>query len=134
MANTVDDTLAERGQRYGDFTNRAALSQALKEAVQSSPSWQRMTPWQREAVEMILHKISRIVYGDPNYSDSWHDIGGYSRLVEQALEYSPGATPPTPPTTPPRAVPPPAPAAAIPATPTPPSPPPVKIPDRPPGG
>jgi len=35
---------------------------------------------------MICHKISRIVNGDPNYKDSWHDIIGYAKLIEDKLE------------------------------------------------
>ena len=34
---------------------------------------------------MIFHKIGRIVNGDPNYADSWHDIAGYAKLVEDRL-------------------------------------------------
>jgi hypothetical protein len=34
---------------------------------------------------MILHKIARIVNGDSNYADSWHDIGGYAKLVVDEL-------------------------------------------------
>jgi hypothetical protein len=40
---------------------------------------------QREALDMIAHKIGRILNGDPNYADSWHDLEGYARLVEQRL-------------------------------------------------
>jgi hypothetical protein len=40
---------------------------------------------QREALEMILHKIARILNGDPNFKDSWTDIIGYARLVEREL-------------------------------------------------
>ena len=35
---------------------------------------------------MVAHKIGRILNGDPNYIDSWHDIIGYTRLVEQRLD------------------------------------------------
>jgi len=34
---------------------------------------------------MILHKIARILNGDPEYSDNWHDIAGYATLIEVAL-------------------------------------------------
>lgn len=44
-----------------------------------------MLPDQREALDMIFHKIGRIVCGDPNYADSWHDIAGYAKLVENRL-------------------------------------------------
>jgi hypothetical protein len=37
-------------------------------------------------MEMICHKMARIMNGDPNYSDSWHDIAGYAKLVADRLE------------------------------------------------
>jgi hypothetical protein len=44
-----------------------------------------MTASQREALEMIAHKISRILAGDPHFADHWTDISGYARLVERQL-------------------------------------------------
>jgi hypothetical protein len=34
---------------------------------------------------MIFCKITRILTGDPNYTDNWHDIAGYAKLVEIEL-------------------------------------------------
>jgi len=34
---------------------------------------------------MNAHKIGRILNGDPNWSDSWHDIAGYAQLVANRL-------------------------------------------------
>ena len=81
----TDDVLAERGQRYGEFQSHAEVTQALKRTMQASVAWPQCTPAQREALEMIVHKIGRIVNGDPNYADSWTDIAGYARLVEVDL-------------------------------------------------
>ena len=44
-----------------------------------------LSPDQREALEMIAHKIARILNGDPDYADSWHDIAGYAQLVADRL-------------------------------------------------
>ena len=41
---------------------------------------------QIECLEMIAHKIGRILNGDPNYGDSWRDIAGYATLVADRLE------------------------------------------------
>ena len=43
---------------------------------------------QQEALDMIFHKIGRIVAGDPNYADSWHNITRYTTLIEKRLEGS----------------------------------------------
>jgi hypothetical protein len=84
--NTIDDTLKERGSRYGVFERHAAITQGLKREMIASPNWDTLTDSMREALEMVMHKIGRILNGDPNYPDSWHDIIGYIRLVEQELE------------------------------------------------
>jgi hypothetical protein len=48
--------------------------------------WEEMlAPDQREALEMIVVKIARIINGDPNCADSWRDIEGYARLVAERL-------------------------------------------------
>lgn len=39
-----------------------------------------------EALEMIAHKVGRILNGDPAYSDSWVDIAGYAKLVADRLD------------------------------------------------
>lgn len=84
MSN-VDATLQERGSRYGAFTGHAQITQDLKRTMQATPKWDALEADQREALDMVAHKIGRILNGDPNYIDSWHDIIGYTRLVEQRL-------------------------------------------------
>lgn len=81
----IDAVLSERGTRYGEFTEHARICQSLKDALRDSPSWHKLRPAQREALEMIAHKLARIVNGDPDYDDSWRDVAGYARLVERDL-------------------------------------------------
>lgn len=76
----IETTLAERGARYGDYATRAFITQQIKDAMKWSPNWSGLLPHQRETLEMIAHKIARILNGDPNYHDSWHDIAGYATL------------------------------------------------------
>lgn len=85
--STIDTTLAERGSRYGDFTGHADITQGLKRVMCDAPSskWNTLSDDQKEALEMVAHKIGRILNGDPNYIDSWTDIIGYTRLVEARL-------------------------------------------------
>lgn len=54
-----------------------------------APSWWITTAMQREALEMIAHKIARIVNGDPGYLDNWNDLAGYAQLVAQELTRGP---------------------------------------------
>ncbi len=86
MTQTIDETLAERGSRYGEFTDHALVTQAIKEAMAVGNNWEcNLDDDQKECLEMIAHKIGRILNGDPDYIDSWTDIIGYTRLVEKRL-------------------------------------------------
>lgn len=85
MSN-IDSTLNERGDRYGEFAGHANVTQNLKRVMGQHPGWRKLKDDQKEALEMTAHKIGRILNGDPDYIDSWHDIIGYVRLVEQRLE------------------------------------------------
>jgi hypothetical protein len=82
----VDATLAERGARYGEFAEQARITQRLKEAMHKSPNWPRLPDDMKESLEMVASKIARILNGDPDYLDSWHDLVGYPRLIEKRLE------------------------------------------------
>jgi hypothetical protein len=44
-----------------------------------------MEPYMQESLDLIANKLARIVNGDPFYDDSWHDVGGYAKLVEIEL-------------------------------------------------
>lgn len=77
--------LSERGSRYGTLMSNATISQNLKEILHNSTNWEAMPPDMKEALHMIVHKISRIVEGDFNYDDSWIDISGYSTLIVERL-------------------------------------------------
>lgn len=83
--STIDTTLAERGARYGSFVGHADITQGLKKVMVATPKWTALTNDQKEALEMLAHKIGRVLNGDPNYIDSWTDIIGYTRLVEARL-------------------------------------------------
>ena len=82
----INKTLNERDKTYGDFSLHAKITQDLKCVMQQCPKWSNLNCSQREALEMIQHKIGRILNGDPNHADSWIDIAGYATLVANRLE------------------------------------------------
>lgn len=82
----VDKTLRDRDPRYGNFFVQAQVSQDIKHVMSDARNWRLMLDFQREALELIAIKISRILNGDPDYQDSWHDIAGYAKLVEEQLQ------------------------------------------------
>ena len=82
----IDKVLTERGDRYGKFRSHATISQSIKWLMAGQDGWEDLESDQREALEMIAHKIARILNGDPSYPDSWVDIAGYAKLVADRLE------------------------------------------------
>jgi len=81
----IDTILNERGVKYGLFKNHAVISQQLKTVMRENMS-RLMEADQLEALDMIAHKIARILNGDPDYADSWVDIAGYAQLVANRLQ------------------------------------------------
>lgn len=83
----VNNTLDERGNKYGTFTGHAEITQHLKAVIRLHllTREKKLADDQQEALDMICHKIARIINGDANYSDSWHDIAGYASLVDKRL-------------------------------------------------
>jgi hypothetical protein len=82
----VKATLAERGARYGKFKDHARISQEIKRVMKNTDGWNNLGATGREALEMIAHKIARVLNGDPTYIDNWVDIAGYATLVAERLE------------------------------------------------
>lgn len=81
----IDKTLAERGERYGQFRDHAVIAQDIKDAMWHRDGWTRLAPDQKQALEVIADKVARILNGDPQYHDNWHDIVGYAKLVADRL-------------------------------------------------
>lgn len=83
--NSIDATLAQRESTYGDYADVANVSQWLQEIMAKGKNWDSMENYQKESLQMIANKIARIVTGNAKYHDSWHDIGGYAKLVADRL-------------------------------------------------
>jgi len=84
------ELIEERGTTHGSFSANARVSQELKATIHCENS--NMTNVQREAIDMICMKLSRIASGHANHIDNWRDIQGYSQLVINELEETPGST------------------------------------------
>lgn len=81
----VQSTLSTRGNTHGDFQDNGRVMQHFKSIARHQQGWDNLKPFQAEAVDMICHKLGRILCGDPNFTDHWHDIAGYATLVENIL-------------------------------------------------
>ena len=84
----VDEVLDQRAVDYGKFKDGAELMQALKRtlAAHAQRHGKTFADDQWEALEMIVHKIGRIVNGNPDKVDHWTDIAGYATLIADRLE------------------------------------------------
>jgi hypothetical protein len=82
----INEILEGREARYGSFQGHSGISQDIKMVMQDLVNWKMLEDYQREALEMISHKIARIMNGDSSYVDNWVDIAGYAILVVDILE------------------------------------------------
>ena len=84
MAETAN-ILDEREKTHGDYTAKCRVIRQLKNIVHSESGWDRLTDVQKESADMILHKLGRILTGNPHHKDHWSDIAGYAELAAREL-------------------------------------------------
>ena len=76
----TDDTvqlLNQREKTHGQYGTLSFLSQSFKEVARGAENWEKLNDGHKEAVDMICHKLARILNGDANYEDHWEDGSGY---------------------------------------------------------
>ena len=81
---SIEQTLAQRQSQYGCFEDVAFVTQGMIELMRKC-NYDKMPASHQEALHMICSKMARIVNGDFNHKDSWHDIGGYAKLIEDEI-------------------------------------------------
>lgn len=81
---TIDDTLNERQSQYGCFEDVAFATENII-GILKRCGYDNMPNTHKMAMYMIVSKMARLVNGDHNHLDSWHDIGGYSKLIENLI-------------------------------------------------
>jgi len=86
MDQIIEATLQNREKTHGSYSVQSAMSQRLKSHIRTSPNWEDMPDHMRESLEMIEHKIARIISGNAYEPDHWLDIMGYAALVLRELE------------------------------------------------
>ena len=86
---TVDKTLADREITHGNYQDKAEFIQLIKDHMRSQHNWYDLDYDMQESLDMIITKISRILVGNSNHVDNWHDISGYAQLIEQRLTSAP---------------------------------------------
>lgn len=87
MTDSIAEILAVRGKSHGEFRDHARCSQALKDIVRDELERRHgrdqpaLEPMAMEAIDMVLHKIARVLAGEWAFADHWDDIAGYAKLV-----------------------------------------------------
>ena len=88
QAPSVNTLLQERALQYGTFISLAKTAQEFKSVLyrELGSRNKRLADDQAEALDMIIHKIARIINGNADHVDSWADIAGYATLVAERLQ------------------------------------------------
>jgi hypothetical protein len=81
----TEKLIEARHSTHGDYSCVAELDQALKDVLRNHVGWDRLTPVQATSLEMISHKIARIMCGKSDFRDHWDDIIGYAKCVTDRL-------------------------------------------------
>jgi hypothetical protein len=80
----MNSLLDTREKTHGNYRDNASLSQSTKDVWRSGKNWDKLNDGQKEALEMVALKVSRILSGDKDFRDHWDDIEGYAKLGGQA--------------------------------------------------
>ena len=72
--------LTEREKTHGSYANVARVSQHLKTYLRNEYG-NKLTPIQRESVDLICMKLTRVACGDATHEDHFIDIAGYAQLA-----------------------------------------------------
>jgi hypothetical protein len=88
MTTDINALLAERGKTHGDYVTHSLITQDLKRVVTHHVAGldRRLEDDMQETLDMIAHKIGRIIAGNAAEPDHWRDIAGYAQLVANRLE------------------------------------------------
>lgn len=82
---STEELITERKTTHGDFAENARISQTFKDTARNEKGWGNLNDVQREALDMIFLKISRVLSNNPNFNDHWDDIAGYAKLVSERI-------------------------------------------------
>ncbi|WP_104748584.1 hypothetical protein [Helicobacter cetorum] len=85
MKPFINQILDEREEKYGDYETMAMLDTELKEALRTHPNFIALPNEIKCSLEMILHKVARVVNGDYMHKDNFIDIKGYSELALRSI-------------------------------------------------
>lgn len=88
MKSETENLLDERHKTHGLWSDFAWVARGMKEIVvlYQRRSGKTLSNEHQESIDMILHKVARIVTGDANVKDHWDDTAGYAVLGSKAVK------------------------------------------------
>lgn len=90
-SNETDQLVTARKSTHGAFEDHARVTQCFKDvfnvelAQRAARKQPPLSDTQKESIEMILHKLGRIIAGDASFADHWNDIAGYARIANGSV-------------------------------------------------
>ena len=83
----IDKILDKRESTHGSYSDSATVAQDLKKTICYHVLEQKefLPDDMQQSLDMICSKIARIICGDHNEIDHWHDISGYAQLISNRL-------------------------------------------------
>lgn len=85
-APTAEALVNTRHSTHGDFRTNARLSQHLKEVLRSYEGWAHLDDVEKEVMDMVALKFSRILSGKSLARQHWEDVEGYAHLALRECE------------------------------------------------
>lgn len=76
-----DPLLVAKQATHGEFKDNASVSQGIKNIYRHSPGWGQLEMIERETMDQIALKFSRILSGKSMSREHWEDVVGYGNLV-----------------------------------------------------
>lgn len=84
--DATEDLLSARQSTHGSFSDNARVSQSLKRTFRAELGWELLTDVERESMDMIALKFSRILSGKSLELQHWEDVVGYAKLAEKQCQ------------------------------------------------
>jgi hypothetical protein len=79
-----------RDEQHGGMEAVGPVSQQIKIAMRDGRNWERLTYGHQEALDMIAHKVARILSGaNPHDPQHWEDVAGYAQAAMRVKEALP---------------------------------------------
>jgi hypothetical protein len=64
-----------------------AIAQSLKTTMRAGANWPRLSPGEQEALDLIAHRIARILSGsNPSDPEHWSDVAGHAHAAMRLWE------------------------------------------------